>query len=539
MEGKGSMEPMAPVQLRDIVPEVSPTGWVFLFVNIARLSLFIGQVIYIAILKAEVGSKLVPISLLSPPRLTYQYGWSFLLLVISFLSCEAAGVSSIFLYMHHHQYRYLCRQDESRIGVHLLKNLAAPLTGADQLTTNGDIIREAINKAEDELEQQEEHEDTRDMSRFMDHKHIPTMTVAEANKRRDSAENNPVWAVGNGRLKGAQGVTKSLAVVDPFQAGVFPPEKTTRLVSHPWNQAHFHPRLNGQLKSSSGSPPKRRADMFLCARHRAASLRRHNRRVDHESNLFECQALPKQSRHHHPSHQAAQYPRISDGNSSQEDDEDEDDRSEITADGDDEDSFRALLHQERRNNGMLSADRHQPNSHVLSSRNPPHITMDSFTNPSFFQPHLDSSRAHSAPSPFCPASHHHPTLPNSVPRPATVAEGLPEFHQCCQCVHCGFTLTNEGPSSSKSHHAAGCRGVSVGVGVGDPDPDSFLSRASVMHSLVGPRKCLCEDSAHHSASVTSHHNLMQSPPLPHYPSDCGLYETGVGDPFFLDQDTRV
>lgn len=481
----------------------------------------------------------MPVSLLSPPRLTYQYGWSFLLLVMSFLSCEAAGVSGIFLYMHHHQYRYLCRQDGTRIGVHLLKNLAAPLTGADQLTKNGDIIREAIHKAADELEQQEEHEDTRDMSRFLDHKHIPTMTVAEINKRRDSGETNLVWAVGNGRLKGAQAPNKSLAVVDPFQTGAFPSEKTTLVGSHPRSQPHFHTRLNGRPKSSSGSPPKRRADMFLCARHRAASLRRNNRRVDLETEFLpECPAPPKLSRLHHPRHRVAQFPRISDGNSSQDDDDEDDMGSELTADGDDEDSFRALLNQGRQNNGV-SSEMCQPTSHGVLSRNTSHINMDSFTNPSFFHPQSDSSRAHSAPSPFCPSRHphthqhhhHHPSLHNSMSRTATAAEGgLPDFHQCCQCVHCGFTLTNEGPSLSKTNSVNG-------VG-GPPDPESFLSRASVMHSLVGPRKCLCEGSTHNPGGVVNHH-LIPTPPLPHYPSDCGLYETGAGDPFYMDQDTRV
>ncbi len=66
--------------------------------------------VYISILKGEVGSKLVPMSFLSPPRFTYEYGWSFLALVSSFLWCEAAGVSAISLFLFHHQYRYVCAQ---------------------------------------------------------------------------------------------------------------------------------------------------------------------------------------------------------------------------------------------------------------------------------------------------------------------------------------------------------------------------------------------------------------------------------------------
>ncbi len=68
-----------------------------------------GQIVYISILKGEMGNKLLPMSVLSGPRLSYNYGWSFFMLVSSFLACEAAGVSAISLFLLHHQYNYVCK----------------------------------------------------------------------------------------------------------------------------------------------------------------------------------------------------------------------------------------------------------------------------------------------------------------------------------------------------------------------------------------------------------------------------------------------
>ncbi len=75
----------------------------------AGLLLFVGQIVYISILKGEMGNKLVPMSMLSPPRLSCSYGWSFVMLVASFLACEAAGISAISLFLLHHQYKYVCK----------------------------------------------------------------------------------------------------------------------------------------------------------------------------------------------------------------------------------------------------------------------------------------------------------------------------------------------------------------------------------------------------------------------------------------------
>ena len=103
-----------------------------------------GQIVYISILKAEVGSKLVPASLLSPPRLTYQYGWSFLMLVSSFLSCEVTGTLAIFLYMYHHQYRWLSKQDETSLANRLFMNQVALLSQSG----HSDIAQKAMQKVQ-------------------------------------------------------------------------------------------------------------------------------------------------------------------------------------------------------------------------------------------------------------------------------------------------------------------------------------------------------------------------------------------------------
>lgn len=76
----------------------------------------------------------MPKSLLSPPRLTYKYGWSSLLLVASFLSCEVAGTSGIFLFIYHHQYRFVCRQP-------LKEELLQADSRNGGVRYNGDIIR--------------------------------------------------------------------------------------------------------------------------------------------------------------------------------------------------------------------------------------------------------------------------------------------------------------------------------------------------------------------------------------------------------------
>jgi len=75
------------------------------------LLLFVGQVVYISMLKGEMSAKLAPMSFISPPKLSYEYGWSFGSMILSFLACEAAGTCAVYTYLSHHQYRYVCRQN--------------------------------------------------------------------------------------------------------------------------------------------------------------------------------------------------------------------------------------------------------------------------------------------------------------------------------------------------------------------------------------------------------------------------------------------
>ena len=64
--------------------------------------MFVGMIIYISTFKAEVQSKLVRRTQLQPPLFTYSYGYSFLLLIASFLLCEIAGKATCL----HYSYQY-------------------------------------------------------------------------------------------------------------------------------------------------------------------------------------------------------------------------------------------------------------------------------------------------------------------------------------------------------------------------------------------------------------------------------------------------
>lgn len=101
---------------------------------------------YISIIKAEVASKLMPVSMLSPPRLSYQYGWSFLCIVASFFSCEVAGTMAVFLFIYHHQYIWLCKHDETSLANRLFFNQMALLN----LTGNGEEAKKVIAEKEEE-----------------------------------------------------------------------------------------------------------------------------------------------------------------------------------------------------------------------------------------------------------------------------------------------------------------------------------------------------------------------------------------------------
>jgi hypothetical protein len=57
------------------------------------------DIICYLLFQTELGGKLVPSSVLSTPPLTFRYGYSFLLLIISFLLSELSGTMAIFLFI--------------------------------------------------------------------------------------------------------------------------------------------------------------------------------------------------------------------------------------------------------------------------------------------------------------------------------------------------------------------------------------------------------------------------------------------------------
>ncbi|XP_071536452.1 uncharacterized protein [Panulirus ornatus] len=80
---------------------------------VAGLVMLVGVVVYIATLKALLGDKLRPGSTLQPPLFTYSYGWCFLLLLLGFITTEAAGTAAIFLYIYWHKREW---RHKSRLG---------------------------------------------------------------------------------------------------------------------------------------------------------------------------------------------------------------------------------------------------------------------------------------------------------------------------------------------------------------------------------------------------------------------------------------
>ncbi|ETN58783.1 hypothetical protein AND_009622 [Anopheles darlingi] len=65
---------------------------------ISGLLMLIGLIMYISILKAEIGSKLRPRSSLQAPQFTFRYGQSFLLYVFGFIITELSGILNVLIY---------------------------------------------------------------------------------------------------------------------------------------------------------------------------------------------------------------------------------------------------------------------------------------------------------------------------------------------------------------------------------------------------------------------------------------------------------
>ncbi|XP_053690896.1 uncharacterized protein LOC128739434 [Sabethes cyaneus] len=70
---------------------------------ISGLLMLIGLIMYISILKAEIGSKLRPRSSLQAPLFTFRYGQSFLLYVFGFIITELSGILNVLIYSNLHQ----------------------------------------------------------------------------------------------------------------------------------------------------------------------------------------------------------------------------------------------------------------------------------------------------------------------------------------------------------------------------------------------------------------------------------------------------
>lgn len=71
-----------------------------------------GLIMYIAVFKSEVGSKLRPRSHIRPAAFEYYYGYSFIIYVTGVVFTKVTGVSCVFLYMHRAQYEWKRKQLE-------------------------------------------------------------------------------------------------------------------------------------------------------------------------------------------------------------------------------------------------------------------------------------------------------------------------------------------------------------------------------------------------------------------------------------------
>lgn len=70
---------------------------------ITGLLMLIGLIMFISILKAEIGYKLRPRSSLQAPLFTFRYGQSFLLYVFGFVITELSGIFNVLIYSNLHQ----------------------------------------------------------------------------------------------------------------------------------------------------------------------------------------------------------------------------------------------------------------------------------------------------------------------------------------------------------------------------------------------------------------------------------------------------
>ncbi|XP_050503313.1 uncharacterized protein LOC114325975 [Diabrotica virgifera virgifera] len=78
-------------------------GVIFIQTGLAMLC---GLIMYIAVFKSEVGSKLRPKSQLQPASFEYYYGYSFIVYVTGVVCTKITGVFSVFLFINRSQYEW-------------------------------------------------------------------------------------------------------------------------------------------------------------------------------------------------------------------------------------------------------------------------------------------------------------------------------------------------------------------------------------------------------------------------------------------------
>ncbi|XP_052889851.1 uncharacterized protein LOC128298148 [Anopheles moucheti] len=91
---------------------------------ISGLLMLIGLIMYISILKAEIGSKLRPRSSLQAPQFTFRYGQSFLLYVFGFIITELSGILNVLIYSNVQQQDEYSVHDSGHSGYHTYQNLS-------------------------------------------------------------------------------------------------------------------------------------------------------------------------------------------------------------------------------------------------------------------------------------------------------------------------------------------------------------------------------------------------------------------------------
>ena len=90
------------------------------------LTILAGLVVYISTFKGEISNKLRPMSEFQDALFNYRYGFSFLMLVASLITCEISGLLSIFLYISQKQFEIMLDAEREEVLKKTLLNLLTP-----------------------------------------------------------------------------------------------------------------------------------------------------------------------------------------------------------------------------------------------------------------------------------------------------------------------------------------------------------------------------------------------------------------------------